>query len=101
MPCRGTTKPWNGWRPWLRVWSAPGRVHSDSLHGDCHIDQMLITEDDLVLLDLDEMVAGDPALDLAELAVDLGMRVLPSATKDSFLSVLRESYESAGGTLAR
>ena len=68
------------------------------LHGDCHVDQMLMTGDDLVLLDLDEMVAGDPALDLAELAVDLGMRMLPAATKDSFLSVLRESYESAGGT---
>ena len=71
---------------------------SRPLHGDFHVDQMLLTDDDLVLLDLDEMVTGDPALDLAELAVDLGMRVLPSVTKDGFLSVLRDSYENAGGT---
>lgn len=73
--------------------SAPRRP----LHGDFHLDQMLFTEHDVVLLDLDEMVTGDPALDLAELAVDVGMRGLPSATIDRFLSVTGESYERAGG----
>jgi hypothetical protein len=68
------------------------------LHGDFHVDQMLLADHDLVILDLDEMVTGDPALDLAELAVDLRMRRLPSGTAESFLRTVAESYERAGGT---
>lgn len=68
------------------------------LHGDFHVDQMLLADHDLVILDLDEMVTGEPALDLAELAVDLRMRRLPSATTELFLRTVAESYERAGGT---
>lgn len=68
------------------------------LHGDFHLDQMLLSEHDLVILDLDEMVTGDPALDLAELAVDLGLRRLPSEVTGRFLRSVAEAYEDAGGT---
>ena len=62
---------------------------------------MLLTDSGLALLDLDEMAIGDPALDLAELAVDLGLRRLPSATTGRFLSVLGEAYARRRGTTPR
>lgn len=67
------------------------------LHGDCHVGQLLVTRDGPVLLDLDEMVAGDPAVDLAELAVDLVLRGLPAGTARRFLELVGSSYGSAGG----
>ena len=70
----------------------PAPARRRPLHGDFHVGQLLLTDSGLVLLDLDEMATGDPALDLAELAVDLGLRRLPTATTGRFLGVLGESY---------
>jgi hypothetical protein len=78
---------------------AAGPARRRCLHGDFHVDQMLLTDGGLVVLDLDEVVTGDPALDLAELAVDLGLRGLPRATTDRFLRCVAASYEGAGGRL--
>ncbi|HET7350978.1 MAG TPA: phosphotransferase [Marmoricola sp.] len=69
-----------------------------TLHGDFHLDQVLLTDEGPVLLDLDEMATGDPALDLAEIAVDVGLRRLPRATSVPFLDALGQSYVEAGGT---
>lgn len=68
-------------------------------HGDYHVGQLLDTRDGLVLLDLDEMGVGDPAVDLAELAVDLLLRGLPPGTARRFLEVVGSSYGVAGGVL--
>lgn len=67
------------------------------LHGDCHVGQLLVTREGPVLLDLDEMVTGDPAVDLAELAVDLVLRDLPTGTVRRFLTLAGSSYGAAGG----
>ncbi len=80
--------------------TAHPRVES-TLHGDFHLDQLLLTEEGLVLLDLDEMATGDPALDLAEIAVDVGLRRLPRATSAPFLDALGQAYVAAGGTPPR
>ena len=63
--------------------------------------ELLLTEEGLVLLDLDEMATGDPALDLAEIAVDVGLRRLPRATSAPFLDALGQAYVAAGGTPPR
>ena len=62
------------------------------LHGDFHVDQLLLTDRGPVLLDLDEMATGDPALDLAELAVDLVGRPLPPVTTARFLRGFAAGY---------
>lgn len=76
---------------------APAPDAPRPLHGDYHVDQLLDTPDGLVLLDLDEMVAGDPAVDLAELAVDLLLRGLPTGTTRRFLELVGSGYGLAGG----
>jgi hypothetical protein len=41
------------------------------LHGDYKCDNLLVTDDGLVLLDFDRVTVGDPALDLGKLLADL------------------------------
>jgi Ser/Thr protein kinase RdoA (MazF antagonist) len=60
------------------------------LHGDYKCDNLLVTDDRLVLLDFDRVTVGDPALDLGKLLADLrwwsgsGGRS-PTALVDAFL----------------
>ena len=68
------------------------------LHGDFHVDQFLDAPGGPVLLDLDEMVIGDPEVDLAELAVDLCLRDLSADTVHRFLGTVSAAYAERSGT---
>jgi hypothetical protein len=75
-------------------------------HGDLHADQILLSADGPVLLDLDSMVHAEPELDFAEMIVDVCMRNPPgNVVVSDFCTTLLESYSSHttplhGGALA-
>lgn len=78
-----------------RATAPPDRL----LHGDCHLGQVQLTREGLVLLDLDDAAVGDPAVDLAELGVDLALRSRRAGDARRFLRGVRQGYTRAGGDL--
>lgn len=74
---------------------------SVTLHGDAHTANLLFDGDRIVFIDLDALVAGHPAYDLAR----FGNRLLLMALMEddrigevrNMVSLLPEAYENAGG----
>ncbi len=75
---------------------AVDRGRARPLHGDFHVQQFLDPPSGPVLLDLDEMVHGDPEIDLAEFAVDLCLQDLPADTVRRVLVTLCTTYAATG-----
>lgn len=74
------------------------------LHRDLHDKQIVLGPAGPALLDLDLLAAGDPALDLANLAVHLELRarqgLIPPATVGETVAALLEGYRPAAATRA-
>jgi aminoglycoside phosphotransferase len=66
------------------------------IHGDFHIDQLLVLPDGrLALFDYDELALGDPLLDLANFAADLYNYPYPIAAIDPLVQQLFKAYSAA------
>ncbi|OAI04392.1 hypothetical protein A1353_13400 [Methylomonas methanica] len=66
------------------------------IHGDFHIDQLLVLPDGrLALFDYDELALGDPLLDLANFAADLYNYPYPIAEIDHLVQQLFTAYSAA------
>ncbi len=74
---------------------------SASLHGDCHLGQWLQHRDQLMLVDFDEMICGDPALDLSNFAVDLTVRGASEASVEQIVELLLSAYERHSARIGR
>lgn len=74
------------------------------LHRDLHDKQIVLGPDGPALLDLDLLAVGDPALDLANLAVHLELRsrqgLLPMAAAGEAVAALLEGYRPGAATRA-
>jgi hypothetical protein len=71
-----------------------------TVHGDLHVDQLVLTPAGPVLLDLDSVTTGPPELDLAELVVDLVLRRPGPDVLDRFVPRLLAGYADAAGPRA-
>ncbi|MCQ8118596.1 aminoglycoside phosphotransferase family protein [Methylomonas rosea] len=66
------------------------------IHGDFHIDQLLVLPNGrLALFDYDELALGDPLQDLANFAADLYNYPYPVATIDQLVRQLFTAYSAA------
>ncbi|WP_020482003.1 aminoglycoside phosphotransferase family protein [Methylomonas sp. MK1] len=66
------------------------------IHGDFHIDQLLVLPDgSLALFDYDELAVGDPLQDLANFAADLYNYPYPLAEIDQLVQQLFTAYSAA------
>ena len=86
----------------LNEWAA--QLHapqSASLHGDFHLGQWLQHRDQLMLVDFDEMVCGDPALDLSNFAVDLFVRGASDGSVEQITELLLSAYERHSPRIGR
>jgi Phosphotransferase enzyme family len=72
-----------------------------TLHGDMHIGNVLFAEGEALLIDLDEMVSGDPAYDLAMFGSELLLvsALQPALSKNhcELVCALPGLYEAAAG----
>jgi hypothetical protein len=64
-------------------------------HGDFHVDQLLVREDDIAVVDFDQLCVAAPALDLATYAADV-VRGRPG-DHDKLQAVLEPLLEGYGG----
>ncbi|MDZ4804714.1 MAG: phosphotransferase [Candidatus Eisenbacteria bacterium] len=73
------------------------------IHGDFHAGQILIEKDRIGLIDLDEMRAGDPRLDLATFRAHLTSQALaglmPMERATAIDNAFRDGYRDGCGTL--
>lgn len=65
------------------------------VHGDLHNGQILITSRGPVILDLDEMRAGDPLMDVANFTAHLSMFVREGACSRSHMRAAEEAFLEA------
>jgi hypothetical protein len=68
-----------------------------TVHGDLHVDQLVVTPDGPVLLDLDSIATGPRELDLAELVIDLVLREPGVDVLDRFVPRLLAAYDRHAG----
>lgn len=79
---------------WLidRLLELPPMVHP--IHGDFYTEQVLVSGDDIVILDLDEAVFGDPAADLGNFAAHLDRQVVTGRLNAKEVESLIEDFLS-------
>jgi thiamine kinase-like enzyme len=70
--------------------STPERL----IHGDFHIQQLLLSEGGLVFFDFDEFARGDPMQDLANFMVDLHFRNYEPGLVKLMVTALGEAYQA-------
>lgn len=73
------------------------------IHGDCSVDQLVMTPTGPVLIDLDRAGGGSSATDLAQLTADLELRRLTGMRTDprSVVASVMDAYARAGGAVDR
>jgi aminoglycoside phosphotransferase (APT) family kinase protein len=89
----------------LAALEADGPRRATAIHGDFHPAQVLVRDDGIVILDLDEAVVGDPAVDLgtflAHVDRNAASGAIPAEVASRAADALLDGYTRASGRVDR
>lgn len=68
------------------------------IHGDVHLEQFLLQDDDVAMADVDEIALGDAEQDVAALMLDLRLRAAAAGTAAPWPDIAASAYASCAAS---